>query len=115
MFTQSHLEINKEINEIKGWTLIWYLLKPNNTFGVKESPVRCASYKVNKLMTVCFVGIRISSFPDTFVNVNPDHIGFFRVNYDNQSWAILSSLLLQNHTVSDVMSNLSGGSLIRGL
>ncbi|NXM15054.1 AMPE aminopeptidase, partial [Ploceus nigricollis] len=43
-------------------------------------------------------GIRISASPDTFVNVNPDHIGFFRVNYDSLNWATLSSLLLQNHT-----------------
>ncbi|XP_064273284.1 glutamyl aminopeptidase [Passer domesticus] len=43
-------------------------------------------------------GIRISASPDIFVNVNPDHIGFFRVNYDSQNWSSLSSLLLQNHT-----------------
>ncbi|XP_063014050.1 LOW QUALITY PROTEIN: glutamyl aminopeptidase [Melospiza melodia melodia] len=42
-------------------------------------------------------GIQISSSTDTFVNVNPDHIGFFRVNYDSQNWASLSNLLLQNH------------------
>lgn len=84
-------------------------------FGVKESPVRSASYKVHKLMTVCFVGIQIPSSTGTFVNVNPDHIGFFRVNYDSQNWASLSNLLLQNYTVSVVISNLSGESLIRGL
>ncbi|XP_058660044.1 glutamyl aminopeptidase isoform X2 [Ammospiza nelsoni] len=42
-------------------------------------------------------GIQIPSSTDTFVNVNPDHIGFFRVNYDSQNWASLSNLLLQNH------------------
>uniref|UniRef100_A0A8C3M2A8 Aminopeptidase n=1 Tax=Geospiza parvula TaxID=87175 RepID=A0A8C3M2A8_GEOPR len=38
-------------------------------------------------------GIPIPSSTDTFVNVNPDHIGFFRVNYDSQNWARLSNLL----------------------
>ncbi|NXB07559.1 AMPE aminopeptidase, partial [Cnemophilus loriae] len=42
-------------------------------------------------------GITITASPDTFLNVNPDHIGFFRVNYNSQNWARLSSLLLQNH------------------
>ncbi|NXC10799.1 AMPE aminopeptidase, partial [Orthonyx spaldingii] len=42
-------------------------------------------------------GITIATSPDTFLNVNPDHIGFFRVNYDSQNWARLSNLLLQNH------------------
>lgn len=62
---------------------------------------------------VFFVGITIEA-SNTFLHVNPEHIGFFRVNYDSQNWASLSSLLLQNPTVSVVMSNLSGGSLIRG-
>uniref|UniRef100_U3JVG0 Aminopeptidase n=1 Tax=Ficedula albicollis TaxID=59894 RepID=U3JVG0_FICAL len=43
-------------------------------------------------------GITIPAPTDTFLKVNPDHIGFFRVNYDSQNWARLSSLLLQNHT-----------------
>uniref|UniRef100_A0A8B9TX94 Aminopeptidase n=1 Tax=Anas zonorhyncha TaxID=75864 RepID=A0A8B9TX94_9AVES len=36
--------------------------------------------------------ITITSSPDSFVNVNPDHIGFYRVNYDNQTWTTLSNL-----------------------
>ncbi|NXA67281.1 AMPE aminopeptidase, partial [Mohoua ochrocephala] len=42
-------------------------------------------------------GITIPSFPDVFLKVNPDHMGFFRVNYDSQNWARLSTLLFQNH------------------
>ncbi|NXY41199.1 AMPE aminopeptidase, partial [Ceuthmochares aereus] len=42
-------------------------------------------------------GIVIASPPNTFTNVNPDHIGFYRVNYDTQNWAELSSLLFSNH------------------
>nr|XP_005019903.3 glutamyl aminopeptidase [Anas platyrhynchos] len=42
-------------------------------------------------------GITITSSPDSFVNVNPDHIGFYRVNYDNQTWTTLSALLLNGH------------------
>lgn len=64
---------------------------------------------------VFFLGITIPASPDAFLKVNPDHIGFFRVNYDSQNWDRLSTLLLQDHRVSVVMSNLSGRSLIRGL
>ncbi|NXW20100.1 AMPE aminopeptidase, partial [Circaetus pectoralis] len=42
-------------------------------------------------------GIIIASPPNTFANINPDHIGFYRVNYDSQSWARLSILLVSNH------------------
>ncbi|XP_009903198.1 glutamyl aminopeptidase [Dryobates pubescens] len=42
-------------------------------------------------------GIEIPSSTDTFVNVNPDHIGFFRVNYDSQNWNRLSNLLVNDH------------------
>ncbi|XP_067993542.1 glutamyl aminopeptidase [Melanerpes formicivorus] len=42
-------------------------------------------------------GIEISSPTDTFVNVNPEHIGFFRVNYDSQNWNRLSNLLVNNY------------------
>ncbi|KAF1514260.1 Glutamyl aminopeptidase, partial [Eudyptula albosignata] len=43
-------------------------------------------------------GIIIASPPNTFANINPDHIGFYRVNYDSQNWARLSTLLVSNHT-----------------
>ncbi|XP_010080297.1 PREDICTED: glutamyl aminopeptidase [Pterocles gutturalis] len=42
-------------------------------------------------------GITISSPPDTFAKINPDQIGFYRVNYDSQNWAKLSTLLVNNH------------------
>ncbi|KAF4804995.1 Glutamyl aminopeptidase [Turdus rufiventris] len=42
-------------------------------------------------------GITITASPDAFLKVNPDHIGFFRVNYDSQNWDRLSTLLLQDH------------------
>ncbi|NXI61668.1 AMPE aminopeptidase, partial [Anseranas semipalmata] len=42
-------------------------------------------------------GITITSSPNSFVNINPDHIGFYRVNYDSQTWTTLSTLLLNNH------------------
>uniref|UniRef100_A0A8B9MTU0 Aminopeptidase n=1 Tax=Accipiter nisus TaxID=211598 RepID=A0A8B9MTU0_9AVES len=48
-------------------------------------------------MFVCFAGIIIASPPNAFANINPDHIGFYRVNYDSQSWARLSILLVSNH------------------
>ncbi|NXW96301.1 AMPE aminopeptidase, partial [Larus smithsonianus] len=40
-------------------------------------------------------GIVIPSSP--FANINPDHIGFYRVNYDRQNWDTLSDLLFSNH------------------
>ncbi|NWH43076.1 AMPE aminopeptidase, partial [Fregata magnificens] len=42
-------------------------------------------------------GIIIASSPNTFANINPDHIGFYRVNYDSQNWAKLSTSLVSNH------------------
>ncbi|KAJ1206147.1 hypothetical protein NDU88_001556 [Pleurodeles waltl] len=33
---------------------------------------------------------------DGFLKINPDSIGFFRVNYEEQNWDMLSSLLLSN-------------------
>lgn len=58
--------------------------------------IRCTNWS----LLVCFAGITITSAPNTFVNINPDHIGFYRVNYDSQSWATLSTLLVNNHSVS---------------
>ncbi|NXY70497.1 AMPE aminopeptidase, partial [Glareola pratincola] len=40
-------------------------------------------------------GIVIPS--SAFVNINPDHIGFYRVNYDSQNWVELSNLLANSH------------------
>ncbi|NWX75858.1 AMPE aminopeptidase, partial [Alca torda] len=40
-------------------------------------------------------GIVIPSSP--FANINPDHIGFYRVNYDSQNWTTLTKLLVSNH------------------
>ncbi|XP_057260520.1 glutamyl aminopeptidase [Pezoporus wallicus] len=42
-------------------------------------------------------GIAIPSPPNSFVNINPDHIGFYRVNYNSHNWASLSTLLASNH------------------
>ncbi|NXJ94602.1 AMPE aminopeptidase, partial [Corythaixoides concolor] len=42
-------------------------------------------------------GITIASSSNTFVNINPDHIGYYRVNYDSQNWDTLSTLLVTNH------------------
>uniref|UniRef100_A0A8V0XA92 Aminopeptidase n=1 Tax=Gallus gallus TaxID=9031 RepID=A0A8V0XA92_CHICK len=42
-------------------------------------------------------GITITSSANSFLNINPDHIGFYRVNYDSQNWNTLSTLLVNNH------------------
>ncbi|NWR90810.1 AMPE aminopeptidase, partial [Furnarius figulus] len=42
-------------------------------------------------------GITITGSADTFLTINPDHIGFYRVNYDSQNWAKLKSLLFEDH------------------
>eukprot|EP00076_Gallus_gallus_P049427 XP_426327.3 glutamyl aminopeptidase [Gallus gallus] len=42
-------------------------------------------------------GITITSSSNSFLNINPDHIGFYRVNYDSQNWNTLSTLLVNNH------------------
>ncbi|NXJ09609.1 AMPE aminopeptidase, partial [Odontophorus gujanensis] len=42
-------------------------------------------------------GITITSSANSFVSINPDHIGFYRVNYDSQNWDALRDLLANNH------------------
>ncbi|NXS45985.1 AMPE aminopeptidase, partial [Balaeniceps rex] len=42
-------------------------------------------------------GIIIALPSNVSANINPDHIGFYRVNYDSQNWARLSTLLVSNH------------------
>ncbi|NXA52990.1 AMPE aminopeptidase, partial [Nothocercus julius] len=44
-------------------------------------------------------GITIQSSPNSFVKINTDHIGFYRVNYNDQNWADLANLLITNHTI----------------
>uniref|UniRef100_A0A674IJQ5 Aminopeptidase n=1 Tax=Terrapene triunguis TaxID=2587831 RepID=A0A674IJQ5_9SAUR len=36
--------------------------------------------------------------PDSLLKINPDHIGFYRVNYETQTWNNISRLLAINHT-----------------
>ncbi|NXN98278.1 AMPE aminopeptidase, partial [Rhinopomastus cyanomelas] len=42
-------------------------------------------------------GIIIQLPANSPANVNPDHIGFYRVNYDSQNWGRISNLLMNNH------------------
>ncbi|NXA39983.1 AMPE aminopeptidase, partial [Eudromia elegans] len=44
-------------------------------------------------------GITIPSSSNSFVKINPDHTGFYRVNYNSQNWADLANLLVTNHTI----------------
>ncbi|KFP86813.1 Glutamyl aminopeptidase, partial [Apaloderma vittatum] len=44
-------------------------------------------------------GITIPSLANSFTNINPDHIGFYRVNYDSQNWASINTLLVSNHKI----------------
>ncbi|XP_047423285.1 glutamyl aminopeptidase [Sciurus carolinensis] len=34
---------------------------------------------------------------NTFLKINPDHIGFYRVNYEEQTWKLIATDLLSNH------------------
>ncbi|XP_042727279.1 glutamyl aminopeptidase [Lagopus leucura] len=47
-------------------------------------------------------GITITSPDSAFLNINPDHIGFYRVNYDSQNWNELTNLLVSNHETFSV-------------
>ncbi|NXS60847.1 AMPE aminopeptidase, partial [Brachypteracias leptosomus] len=42
-------------------------------------------------------GIQIALPSNTYADINPDHIGFYRVNYNSQNWERISSLLVNNH------------------
>ncbi|XP_060042237.1 glutamyl aminopeptidase isoform X2 [Erinaceus europaeus] len=43
-------------------------------------------------------GITLPSSGSTFLKINPDHIGFYRVNYEETDWGDIANILLQNHT-----------------
>ncbi|KAL8206925.1 UNVERIFIED_CONTAM: hypothetical protein K2H54_035314, partial [Gekko kuhli] len=34
---------------------------------------------------------------DSFLKVNQDHVGFYRVNYENESWADLANIMINDH------------------
>ncbi|XP_037365446.1 glutamyl aminopeptidase [Talpa occidentalis] len=44
-------------------------------------------------------GITLTANPDgDFVKINPDHIGFYRVNYEKSTWDTIATNLTRNHT-----------------
>lgn len=73
--------------------------------------IRCT----NQSLFVCFSGIVIPSSPNTSVNINPDHIGFYRVNYDIENWSTLVDLLVSNHKVSVITLTCMVGLLQRSV
>ncbi|XP_009930430.2 glutamyl aminopeptidase [Opisthocomus hoazin] len=74
---------------------------PDSDFGYKWNiPVKWRlenSINYTLYNTSDSEGIIIASSPNSFVNINPDHIGFYRVNYDSENWDMLSTLLVNNH------------------
>ncbi|XP_054846689.1 glutamyl aminopeptidase [Eublepharis macularius] len=35
--------------------------------------------------------------PGSFLKINQDHVGFYRVNYENETWADLANIMMNNH------------------
>ncbi|XP_078532219.1 glutamyl aminopeptidase isoform X2 [Lissotriton helveticus] len=73
-------------------------------------PIKYAA-TINKQEHVAFynksmsTGVILSPYDpnnDGFLKINPDSIGFFRVNYEEQNWDTLSSLLLNNLSIFSV-------------
>ncbi|XP_072480520.1 glutamyl aminopeptidase [Notamacropus eugenii] len=44
------------------------------------------------------ISLNSNSGGNTFLKINPDHIGFYRVNYEASTWDTITTRLLQNHT-----------------
>ncbi|NXC12605.1 AMPE aminopeptidase, partial [Corythaeola cristata] len=74
-----------------------FLLDPSADASYPSSDFGSVSYNMHKLITVFSTGITITSPSNTFVNINPDHIGYYRVNYDSENWDMLRTLLVRNH------------------
>ncbi|MEE6461812.1 hypothetical protein FKM82_001413 [Ascaphus truei] len=82
------------------------ILEPPSELNYKWNiPVTYYALSDKQLHTVMYnlsesAGVILSPYDpdkDGFQKINPKHIGFFRVNYENSTWNHLSSLLLTNH------------------
>lgn len=77
--------------------------KPPSDFGYKWNiPVRWSEDQNSsiKLYRLSDTGINLesqSSGGNAFLKVNPDHIGFYRVNYEESVWTQLAAILQNNN------------------
>lgn len=57
------------------------------------------------------VVVGYSPAADGLIKVNNDHIGFYRVNYENHTWSSISEKLRQSHMVTAIQkyAQLTGG------
>ncbi|XP_034530930.1 glutamyl aminopeptidase [Notolabrus celidotus] len=88
---------------------------PSSPFGYKWTiPVEWHSLKTDKIMLEMFdkstteLLVRNYSAPvDGLLKVNNDHIGFYRVNHDDNMWNTISKQLQDNHTDFDAADRTS--------
>ncbi|XP_045917883.1 glutamyl aminopeptidase isoform X2 [Micropterus dolomieu] len=88
---------------------------PPSLLGYKWTiPVKWQSVKSNKNMLAMFdkssdehVISNYSLSVDGLLKVNNDHIGFYRVNYDNHMWDAISQQLQNNHSEFDAADRTS--------
>ncbi|XP_054469941.1 glutamyl aminopeptidase [Anoplopoma fimbria] len=89
--------------------------QPPSPLGYKWTiPVKWHSVTSNKNMSTMFdksstehVITNYSAPVDGLLKVNNDHIGFYRVNHDNQMWNIISQQLQINHLELDAADRTS--------
>ncbi|CAH6789074.1 Enpep [Phodopus roborovskii] len=70
------------------------------------------SQKMNSFTWHCLfitTGIILNSSlgEDVFLKINPDHIGFYRVNYEAQTWDSIAGTLSSNHLIFSVADRTS--------
>nr|XP_056711294.1 glutamyl aminopeptidase [Euleptes europaea] len=62
----------------------------------KENMTSVVLYNMSELSGITLTQPN-NSTPDSFLKVNQDHVGFYRVNYENEAWANLANIMMNNH------------------
>ncbi|XP_069486830.1 glutamyl aminopeptidase [Ambystoma mexicanum] len=74
---------------------LWHI--PMKYYATNKSEEVSQFYNKSVLAGVTLAGY--DPMTDGFLKINPAHVGFFRVNYEEQSWDTLAGLLVDNHTI----------------
>uniref|UniRef100_A0A4X2K432 Aminopeptidase n=1 Tax=Vombatus ursinus TaxID=29139 RepID=A0A4X2K432_VOMUR len=78
---------------------------PSSDFGYKWNiPIKWSegsndSVSFYNVSETAGIVLNPNSSGNTFTKINPDHIGFYRVNYEVSTWNTIATELLSNHSV----------------
>ncbi|XP_020857062.1 LOW QUALITY PROTEIN: glutamyl aminopeptidase [Phascolarctos cinereus] len=78
--------------------------QPSSDFGYKWNiPIKWSEGDINNVFYNVSdtegITLESNSSGNTFPKINPDHIGFYRVNYEVSTWNTIATQLLSNHLV----------------